>query len=724
MSLPYVATDIPKGQEGHHRTLIANTVNALVKVRPPNDATEVEVDLLGPNYPLDTTYPPFHIRRYGAVLDNVTDDYQAIQYAIDAAYNSGGGYVYGFAGLTALVKTPPIVKDRVTLDLDGGWLRINVVGDEAIVATQYGLRMRSNSRLYDGKVSRETSGNYGSQAAIASAINIGALQGEAGTVASPGADAFVDDVIISGVEVTTDKDNRCGIVMLGGITNVLLENITVPDSDKILAAVQVELSFLGTLSSTTPATNRTAFDGGTAYTLHPSGITGTNIKCGVLDKAYGGEDVGSHALRLICPGPNINFDGISAEQTTYATVRHTTNGMGYEFAPADVKRTIGQNIVVRNVTCFNTSEHWLLNHDGYSNQQDIVGYTPIRDTLFPANFLYENFSGSQQDPASGTDAVVLIQKTRGGVFRNFSVRQGYDGIRVDEKTHGILIEGGQVFENRRHGLLISATSNQPEDIVVRGMKAFSNGQTDAAGGIVMDGCTRITIEKCHLGREYQSGGASSSAADPTQNYGVRATSDCTHIKIIENHFHSVEVGGACISVGSGATDSYQILDKVSGNTFADNIKATERWSGVDIIPYAIQHDTNGYLLRRCKALNASTPPTAGTWRRGEIIECSDFAASTSMGDACVTSGTFSAATDNTGDTDGSTAVITGMADTSDFFAGEFVTLSAGFATTGPYLILSKTSTSITVDVNSNSVQANITVSTPDPVFKTLPALGA
>jgi hypothetical protein len=666
----------------------------------------------------------FDVRRYGAKLDNVTDDYKAIQNAIDAAYYSGGGYVYGFQGRTALVNTPPIVKDRVTLDLDGGWLRINVVGNEALVATQYGLRMRSKSRLYDGKVTRETSGNYGSQAAIASAINIGALQGEAGTVASPGEDAFIDDVIISGVEVSTDKDSRCGVIILGGVSNVLLENTTAPDSDKILAVVQIELSFLGSLSSTTPAANLIAFNAGTAYTLHPTNITVRNTRGGVLDKAFGGEDVGSHLIRIICPGPNILIEGGYAEQTTYATVRHTTNGMGYEYAPPEVKRTIGQNIVVRNINCPNTSEHWLINHDGYANQEDVVGYTPLRDTLFPTTILYENCSGSQQDPASGTDAVILIQKTRGGVFRGMSVRQGYDGIRIDEKSHGILIDGGQVFENRRHGVLVSATSNVPEDIIIRGVKAFSNGQTDAAGGVVLDGCTRVTVEKCHLGREYQSGGSSSSAADPTQNYGIRATSDCSHIKIIENHFHSVEVGGACISVGSSATDSYEILDKVSGNTFAENIKASERWAGVDIIPYAIQHDAKGYLLRRCKALLSSTPPTTGTWRQGEIIEGSDFAASTTMGDACVTSGTFSAFSDNTGDTDGSTGVITGMTSTSGLLAGQFVTLSAGFPTTGPYLVLAKTSTTITVDVNSNSAQSNITVSTPDPVFKALPALGA
>ena len=68
------------------------------------------------------------------------------------------------------------------------------------------------------------------------------------------------------------------------------------------------------------------------------------------------------------------------------------------------------------------------------------------------------------------------------------------------------------------------------------------------------------------------------------------------------------------------------------------------------------------------------------------------------------------ATDSTGDTDGSTGIITGMTDTSDFVVGTFVTVSAGFSsTTRPYRILSKTSTTVTLDKNSSSAQTNVTV---------------
>lgn len=66
--------------------------------------------------------------------------------------------------------------------------------------------------------------------------------------------------------------------------------------------------------------------------------------------------------------------------------------------------------------------------------------------------------------------------------------------------------------------------------------------------------------------------------------------------------------------------------------------------------------------------------------------------------------------DNAGDTDGSTAVITGMADTSFLLVGDYVTVSAGFSTTGPFRILSKTTDSIELDTNSNSAKNNVVIS--------------
>ena len=123
--------------------------------------------------------------------------------------------------------------------------------------------------------------------------------------------------------------------------------------------------------------------------------------------------------------------------------------------------------------------------------------------------------------------------------------------------------------------------------------------------------------------------------------------------------------------------------------------------------------------------NSGTAPTTATFSAGDVIYDESPSASGSIGNVCVTSGSFSTATDNTGDTDGSTEVITGMTDTSDFFLGQYVTVSAGFpSATTPYKILALTSTTMSLNTDSTSVQSNVTVSTPNPVFKTFGSISA
>lgn len=122
-------------------------------------------------------------------------------------------------------------------------------------------------------------------------------------------------------------------------------------------------------------------------------------------------------------------------------------------------------------------------------------------------------------------------------------------------------------------------------------------------------------------------------------------------------------------------------------------------------------------------------PTQGAWTLGDRIWDNIPTGGAAPGWICITSGTFGAATDNTGDTDGSTAVITGMTDTSDFPVGSYVMTSAGFPSSvddgnTPVKILSKTATTITIDDTSDSIEANITVDTSDPVFKAMANLAA
>jgi hypothetical protein len=125
-------------------------------------------------------------------------------------------------------------------------------------------------------------------------------------------------------------------------------------------------------------------------------------------------------------------------------------------------------------------------------------------------------------------------------------------------------------------------------------------------------------------------------------------------------------------------------------------------------------------------MTAFTAPAAtGTWKQGSIVWNTGAVAAGQVGWVCISSGTYSAATDSTGITDGSTPVITGLTDTSDFAVGDIVYVSAGFfSSTFGYEIMELTATTMTLNGNSNSAQVGVTVDTPDPVWKTFGTIAA
>lgn len=61
MAAPVVTTDLPSSQERHHRTILANATNDLIKVRPPHDQTQAET--AEEVRPISQSYAPGHFWR-------------------------------------------------------------------------------------------------------------------------------------------------------------------------------------------------------------------------------------------------------------------------------------------------------------------------------------------------------------------------------------------------------------------------------------------------------------------------------------------------------------------------------------------------------------------------------------------------------------------------------------------------------------------------------------
>lgn len=119
---------------------------------------------------------------------------------------------------------------------------------------------------------------------------------------------------------------------------------------------------------------------------------------------------------------------------------------------------------------------------------------------------------------------------------------------------------------------------------------------------------------------------------------------------------------------------------------------------------------NTFDIQELNSLNAivkaNYPPVYGTWLKNDQVLTINPGPGDPPGWVCTSSGTFSSATDSTGDTDGSSQTITDIGDTSDFAVDEWISISAGFPTTGPYRITFKTASTITVNANSTKDSSN------------------
>ncbi len=289
------------------------------------------------------------------------------------------------------------------------------------------------------------------------------------------------------------------------------------------------------------------------------------------------------------------------------------------------------------------------------------------------------------------------------------------------------------------------------DIVNLWLVGRSAGTVAGSAGVYMDANTNGvgtifrggTIESFAIGVEHISGGFGGTfEADfegNTANYSVGASFNGKIIvPIAENYFRQgtnaaankwmqeMHLNGQFTrdtyysqrhgigSLGGSGEESFSVYygASVTDGSYAGLVGGFYARTGSPTLPYHLYAMVGQQKI----AWGLAGPDGGGSWRIGDIINNSAYAVSGITAWICNRSGTFSSATDSTGDTDGSTAVITGMTDTSDFAAGNYVDVSAGFPTTGPYRVVSLTATTMTLDTNSNSAQSNITVDTSDPTF--------
>jgi len=586
--------------------------------------------------PSNYSYPVGHVRRYGAKLDGSTDDTTPITNAILVVYTQGGGEVFGFAGQTAKTTAPITILDRVIVDIEFGTIKPYLSG-----SSDYGFRLRSYAQVLNGTIAVQSSGSPGSQGGYHAPIKIGPFYGEGGTVASPSAEEGVTGWVLRNLILSTTATDHVAIGILGAANNGLIENITVPDSAVMAFAIGMDWGYLGTIDSTVTEqyNNQQRFLAGNAYTTHPNNITIRNIRIGNLTRSSGEFSSGIR----ISGAHNITVENVNISGTQYAGVFCTAGDLGYEFAQTTVKPFAHRNIVIRNVNIEDANNGWGYfvdaNADNIVTAQSTnqttsgVHYVPLIDPYAECGMVLDRCM-TASDAGASTLPGFRLQNIRGLSVIDCQARAHLWGMLIENAAHKVKVIRGRYCLNRNDGIYINGTTH-PTDAHIEDVFLDQNGQDGGysnPAGIKLDGADRTKIVRCKFG-------ADGYVTEATQKLGIHAASTaCTLLSVLDCYVNACKATTG-IAYGMSSSTDYGILDVFSGNRAGS---VATLYSGVNIIPTAVDYDPSGNEIRKFRAarasLTTSITPTAGTWKVGDTIFYSDPIASDYIGTTCVTAG--------------------------------------------------------------------------------------
>jgi len=290
---------------------------------------------------------------FGAAGDNSNDDRAEIQAAIDAVSAAGGGTVALARGKTYLATGAIIVKDGVTLDMNGGKLRF-----ELDLENDQGLKLRNDAHVANGEIEVDSlSDEVSSQAGVHAPICIGPIYGDGGSAGSVSLDEGVSNWSVRNMRLSSDK-------FTWGDTNVFTGSIsgtTLTVTAVASGTVVVGQRLVGT--GITAGTTVTGYVTGAGLTGTYSVSTSQTVASGTI---IGSVQLGAVAIQvfggannglienIVVPDSETMFGGVHLDWGFVGPVSSNTslesmNAVKAAYEEEEAYTTHPHNIVVRNV---------------------------------------------------------------------------------------------------------------------------------------------------------------------------------------------------------------------------------------------------------------------------------------------------------------------------------------------------------------------------------------
>ena len=563
-----------------------------------------------------------------------SDDTASIQAVIDHVATQGGGTVRFRSGRVYKTTSQITVKASIHLDMNGSKI-VSFLTD----ANACGLSQRSNSVIENGHVAVKSGGSPGSQATVHAPIRIGALYGNGGTVSSPSPDDDVSFFLIRNMILESDKNlgtgatgGAEGIGMAGNISNGLIENVIIPDNDKMTAGIGLDWGVRGEVGGqqaivSAPAsmgTNKTNFLAGDGFTTHPHNITIRNVRVGKLTRPYqGSSTTGTFGVRL-SGTYGIIVEDVMVEQTTEAAFVYHAGDLGFEYAKDADLAFAAQGVSFRNCFCANATNGNAISSDSTGDNVKTAiasyGYTPLHDPTWPSDIVWEQVHGRAGGGSSVGEGIRAFNQL-GGELRHCSASGFSIGLRIAGTTD-LRVVGGRFSGNRQQGILLNDGALRTR---IEAISECSKNNTSAGGysNLLIENADGTVID----------GGVYGTTGTETANHCIQSAqfSDGGKRTSIVNQPTVLSHGPGAYAFAMGSSAAWGTVALFEGATYGAGVSNT--WGGQAAVPVERRTITTRYEVDSGQSL------TGLVVNRGDTFEYSNPSAGGKRGQICTTAGT-------------------------------------------------------------------------------------
>lgn len=596
---------------------------------------------------------------FGIKSDGSTDDTVALAAAILAISNNSkgpGGILSMRPAAETITSAETIVRPYVKLNIGGGKIsaHLNSGNDAALTPMSY-------TDIGHGKVQVYSSGAPGTQAGAHAPIRVGAPAGATNTPSAPheleGSHHIkLHNLILeSNKNVVTvdypDGGGAVGIMLYGGVNNVDISLIEIPDNAYMLGGIGGDWIQQGAIVSAAAsmAANKLLYDAGTGLTVAPHDIRVAILKIGALTKPCTRADLGSWGVRF-SGTRGVKVNGVQIKSVTSAPLIFTAGDLGLEFASvADRALGITGN-EFRNITMTDAIVGNLIGSDLFGGNLAVLdsradnvaaavtgyAYTSMVDPIYKVDLIVDALRGRGTAGANANEGI-RCTFLRGALITRSIARGFKHGVLVDEGCKELAFRGNTATGNRLDGFRVEHNTTLPEDIELTGNTANSNGTSGTnSAGIFLGSCKRVSVCANKFGL--------AGAYDLSQVWNIRAAGTISDLNIGGSdqgdgrnvHFSTKQTTGVAESILSTSVSDYGKLCRYAPGIMVDAAKINSARAGIDFIPLKTTRGSDNinrgdYLTTAAVAATLTGGTHTGTFVAGEtakveatgaIVKCS------------------------------------------------------------------------------------------------------